>query len=619
MAFLKWEDYVIFAITLFLSLGIGLFYSLRGTKQRTARQFILGDGNMWTLPVALSLMVSNESGVMMLGVPAEVYMYGMQWYMASIAGFFSHLVTLHLLIPAQRELPITSMNQYFELRYNSRGLRLFATIISLLSSANYLGSVVFVPAITLEMVTGIPMWISIVTLTVVVLIYTILGGFTAVIWTDVFQAVLMFVGMFAILIKGTIEAGGVKNTWTIIWEKGRINLLDFNPDPTIRQSFWSLFVGGLINGLRLQFAQPTFQRVKATPTLSTAKCMFLLASIMFLVISGLAVMEGAIMFAYYHAKGCDPLEDNQVRNQNQLIAVMVRDIFQDTPCLPGLFLAALFSASLSTMSSVLSAMSAIFLEDIVKPHTKPMSDKQAIRIAQLSVLGFGGLAIAIAFGISGIEGPVSRILDITEACLSGTVGGLFLLGWFVPIANSVGGLAGGVVSFVVVGWISFGKLISKGVRVSPQLEPASTENCPVFNFSSATSYENTSALWNDFTYTTEAAPTSLDSGQQGLDVLYSLSYKWLTPVGICLVLIVGSLVSLLQDHKPVHPSLVVPVCDYLCVCFPESIRRIFRCGVKYPKANEGSAEDSVTAELTVQVCSAPEHMPLDQGNQNSVW
>ncbi|XP_060065828.1 sodium-dependent multivitamin transporter-like [Ylistrum balloti] len=604
MAFLNWADYTVFVITLCFSLGIGLFYSLRGRKQKTTKQFILGDGNMWTFPVALSLMVSYESGIMMLGVPAEVYMYGMQWYMSIIGIFIAQLLTLYLIIPSQKKLNFTSMNQYFELRFNSHGIRVFATVIGLLARANYLGSVLFVPAVTLEMVADIPMWTSIVTLTVIVVIYTVLGGFTAVIWTDVFQAVLMFVAMFATLIKGTMEAGGLTNTWSIVNDKGRFNMLDFNPDPTLRQSFWSLFIGGMIYGLRLQFNQATFQRVKATPTVSTAKRMYLIAAFLSMFIAALAVMEGAIMFAYFQTKGCDPLEANQVRNENQLIAMLVRDIFKNTPCLPGLFLAALFSASLSTMSSVLSAMSAMFWEDIVKPHTKPMSDQRAIRIAQFSVLLFGVLAVVIAFGISGIDGPVSQILDTTGSCLEGAIAGLFILGWFNPKANVKGAIVGAVVCVLVVGWISFGKLISAGARLNPKLEPASTENCAMFNTSgiiNSTTYQYISAgtMLNDSKIVVEVTPTPVHYGPQGLDILYSLSYKWLAPLGICLVLVIGSFVSRLQAQKPVDSALVVPLYDYLMRCCIFNSCRKSQRGNTYTGSEKVITEDE--AETMVEM------------------
>ncbi|XP_021349526.1 sodium-coupled monocarboxylate transporter 1-like [Mizuhopecten yessoensis] len=327
---------------------------------------------MAVIPVAVSLMVTLISGITMFGVPAEVYMYGMQMFIGTTAIFFSNLLNMHLLLPAQKKLRITSVNQ------------------------------------------------------------------------------------------GTIETGGAASTWKIVSDKGRINMLNFDPDPTARQSFWSLTVGCLIYGFGTQFRQSIFQRIKATPNVSTAKRMFFLASVLALMVNGLAFIAGAVIFAYYHAQGCDPLVSKQVTNPNQLMAKMVTDIFQDTPCLPGLFLASVFSASLSTMSSLLSASAAMFWEDIVKPHTKPMSERRALVIVQFAVLCFGGLGILVAIAVSGIKGPMSWILHVTESTFVGALTGIFVLGWFIPKANSLGGLIGGLVSVLFVGWISLGKLLSSG-------------------------------------------------------------------------------------------------------------------------------------------------------------
>ena len=69
-------DYSIFAVTIIVSLGIGLYYALSGGKQRTTSEYLVGNRQMMILPVAISLMVSFESSIMMLGTPAEVYMFG---------------------------------------------------------------------------------------------------------------------------------------------------------------------------------------------------------------------------------------------------------------------------------------------------------------------------------------------------------------------------------------------------------------------------------------------------------------------------------------------------------------------------------------------------------------
>lgn len=71
-----------------------------------------------------------------------------------------------------------------------------------------------------------------------------IGGIKAVIWTDAFQMVIMFAGMLAVIVKGIIDVGGVGNLFDINSDGERLNFFIFNPDPFIRQSFWSLILGG---------------------------------------------------------------------------------------------------------------------------------------------------------------------------------------------------------------------------------------------------------------------------------------------------------------------------------------------------------------------------------------
>lgn len=68
----------------------------------------------------------------------------------------------------------------------------------------------------------------------------------AVIWTDLFQAMVMLVTVVMIVVKGVHDVGGVASFWEINKQGGRLNLFDFNPDPFVRQSFWSLYFGGIV-------------------------------------------------------------------------------------------------------------------------------------------------------------------------------------------------------------------------------------------------------------------------------------------------------------------------------------------------------------------------------------
>ena len=73
-----------------------------------------------------------------------------------------------------------------------------------------------------------------------------IGGIKAVIWTDAFQTLIMFSGVIAVIVKGTSDVGGFGNLVDINSEGGRLNFFNFDPNPFVRQSFWSLVIGGII-------------------------------------------------------------------------------------------------------------------------------------------------------------------------------------------------------------------------------------------------------------------------------------------------------------------------------------------------------------------------------------
>ena len=102
-------DYVVFAAMLLVSAAIGIFYGCLGGKQKTTKEYLLGDRNMLTWPVAFSLMASFLSAITLLGVPAEVYTFGIQYV---VLVFFSYLLLLsvvHVLyVPMIHRVRITS-------------------------------------------------------------------------------------------------------------------------------------------------------------------------------------------------------------------------------------------------------------------------------------------------------------------------------------------------------------------------------------------------------------------------------------------------------------------------------------------------------------------------------
>ena len=105
---LQWYDYLLFALTLVISLGIGLYYGFVGTKQKTTKDYLRGGKSLGVIPVALSMFMSYISAILVLGNTAEMYQHGSQQFLASIGSSLAYASTALLLVPLFYPLDITS-------------------------------------------------------------------------------------------------------------------------------------------------------------------------------------------------------------------------------------------------------------------------------------------------------------------------------------------------------------------------------------------------------------------------------------------------------------------------------------------------------------------------------
>jgi len=600
-------DYVVFGVTVFISLSIGVYYALSGGRQKTTAEYLVGGRAMSFLPVAISLLVSFESSIMMLGFPAEGYIYGIQIVMSSAGFLLSQILSIYIMVPLIHPLKITSAFEYLEYRFHSRPVRLIGSTLAMLTYAWYMGIVLFGPAVALEAVTGFPQWMSIAIISLVALLYTSIGGMKAVIWTDVFQASVMFAGVIAILIKGTVDAGGAARVWHLAEKGGRLNFFNFDTDLTTRHTFWNLFVGSFIRGFGMVFNQSTIQRISSTKSLKQAKWVLMLVSPLFFITLSMAVYEGIVAYAYYENKGCDPFESKTLTNPNQIIPYTVMNIFEGLPGMPGLFLASLFSASLSTLSTGLSSLSAMVWADLIKPCVGNISEVKATIIAKITVVFFGAASSGIAMLVAMIGGPLTQITGTLLASFSGPLSGMFFLGAFFPRATAKGTLIGAVLGFAFTSWISMG-IAFAGVKKTPWLPPASTQFCPVDNTTDViglTSHQNVShwmsanstdldlggdrnltgiaeVLSDALNSVTEAVTEAIttpdpDDKFQGIEKIYTISYQWLGLIGLFSAIIFGLIASILTgQNQPgdVDPRLLVPVTEIAFFWLPKSMRNV---------------------------------------------
>ncbi|KAF7276350.1 hypothetical protein GWI33_010447, partial [Rhynchophorus ferrugineus] len=149
-------------------------------------------------PVACSLMASFMSAITILGVSSENYTFGFQFVVINLSYLVFTPVAAYLYLPVFFKLQATSVYQYLELRFG-KTTRLAASICYTLQMVLYMGVVVYAPSLALEALTGINRVSAILSMGLVCSFYSTIGGMKAVLMTDVFQSILMFLGVFSII------------------------------------------------------------------------------------------------------------------------------------------------------------------------------------------------------------------------------------------------------------------------------------------------------------------------------------------------------------------------------------------------------------------------------------
>nr|XP_002121367.1 sodium-coupled monocarboxylate transporter 1 isoform X2 [Ciona intestinalis] len=568
-------DYAVFGVTLGISAAIGIFYAIKDWRSTEGTEgYLLGGRNLGMIPVSLSLSVSFMSAVTVLGTPAEVYLYGTMYWWFLLSMLIVAVVTSELYIPTFYHMGISSTYEYLEARFN-RPVRVLATITFILETIFYVGIVIYAPSLALSAVTGFDLWSAVLSTGLVCTFYTTLGGIKAVIWTDVFQAVVMLCGFLAVTIRGSVVLGGYENVWKICEEGGRVDFLHFDLDPRYRHTFWSIIVGGTFLWLGVYaVSQSQVQRYLCCRSVNQAKGAIYLNWLGLVIIISLSVMNGAILYAFYH--DCDPLSTGKVGASDQLLPYMALELFKDYPGLTGLVVSCVFSGSLSTVSSGINAMSCVTVEDFIKPATK-WSETTYTWLSKGAVIIYGGLCIAMAYLASQLGGVLEAALSIL-GLVGGPLVGLFTLGMMFPFANSIGAFVGLLSGLAVSTWVYIGSKTYPPDPIFVRKLPVDISGCPVVNITS-------NATIASFTSATTPLPTTTVAPViPAIADFYSISYVYYSCVGFGTTLVIGLVLSLLtcgwRDRKKINPKLVTSIFDHwLLEWIPQSFRDCMRCQV----------------------------------------
>lgn len=344
-----------------------------------------------------------------------------------------------------------------------------------------------------------------------------------------FQTLIMFAGVIAVIIKGTYDAGGLSNLWQINSSGGRLNFFVFDPNPLIRQSFWSLVIGSFVAWISSYgIDQQMVQRYSAAKNKRTAQTALLLNIPGVILLISLCCFSGLVLYANFST--CDPLSDKTnsgVTNPNQLLPFFVIQKFNNIIFVPGLFLSSIFCASLSSVSSALNSMSACIWRDYLMriKKFKDYNDQKSSRTTKIIALICGLICTGMGFLISTLGSNLIQISGTINGSLQAPIIGIFFLSCLFPFNNIYGLFSGAISGFTIGCWLSLGSFVTKPSY--PKL-PVSTLSC---------------SSMDPFLFRSSLEATNLS----GFNRIYSVSYMWLSPIGVFFTIVIGLLVSLVTN------------------------------------------------------------------------
>nr|CAI5832809.1 unnamed protein product [Callosobruchus analis] len=328
-------------------------------------------------PVAFSLMASFMSAITLLGVSSENYTYGLQFIIINLSYGIATPIAAYLFLPVFFKLQATSAYEYLERRFGKTS-RLAASLSYTLQMTLYMGVVLYAPALALEALTGISQVAAILSVGVVCTFYSTIGGMKAVLMTDVFQSILMFIAVFSVIICALVDKGSFEEIWRIASEGKRTSLWNFDPDPTVRHSWFTLIIGGGVTYLTLYAVNQTqVQRYLTVKDLKAAQKALWWNWPILSLLSLSTSFAGLAMYSKYYR--CDPYDAGYISSFDQLMPYYVVDTMGHVPGLSGLFVAGIFSASLSTVSAALNSLAAITVEDYFKSNIQNSSTRKQRR------------------------------------------------------------------------------------------------------------------------------------------------------------------------------------------------------------------------------------------------
>ena len=438
-------DWVTLGSYLGLMVLMGVYFSRR---ENSTEDFFLAGRRIPWWAAGISIFATQLSAITFMAIPAKSYSSDWTYFIQSLGIFAMAPVVAYLFLPFFRRLNVTTAYEYLEHRF-SLGIRLFGSAQYVLFQFGRMAVVVYLPALALSAVTGIDIHLCIILMGVLCIIYTVLGGVEAVIWSDVIQAFVLLGGAVLIVLACASGVdGGFAELYQRASDAGRLRLVDLDAGWSFaKASLPVVILGGIfINLVPYASDQSVVQRYLTTRDEASARRAIWLGGILALPASILFFGIGSALFGFYDA------------NPERLVPLSKTDqilpwfLVNEIPAgIAGLVIAGIFAAAMSSLDSSMNSSATALVTDFYRRFNPERSDAQCLRLARvltvlLGVIGTGAALLMAVFGAQDIFDQWLQIVGL----FAGGLCGLFVLGIFSRRASSKSAVVGIVVSVLVL-------------------------------------------------------------------------------------------------------------------------------------------------------------------------
>ena len=429
--------------------GIVVFGCSFFNKKLSSDEFTSAGRSLPGWVVGMSIFATYVSSISYLGYPGNAYSSNWNAFVFSLSIPIASYFAAKYFVPFYRNQGSVSAYSFLEERFGTWA-RLYASACYLLTQIARMGSILFLLALPMNLLMGWNIQLVIIFTSIAIIVYSMLGGIKAVIWTEAIQGFILIGGALICLVVLLFSMPeGPTQTFEMAISDHKFDLGSFSADLST-STFWVCLIYGIFTNLQnYGIDQNYVQRYHTAKNEKEAKFSALFGGYLFIPVSAIFFLIGTALYTYYQVY--PELLPAEGIKADYVFPLLI--INQLPTGLTGLLIASIFAAGMSTVATSVTSSSTIVLTDYYQRIRKQTSDRERLWVLKVASLVIGVLGILIALALVNVD----SILDAwwkLSSIFSGGMLGLFLLGYLAKKAKNIDAAIGVICGAIVIAWIS---------------------------------------------------------------------------------------------------------------------------------------------------------------------